>query len=274
MQENQKKQYKQNAQKVQNAQKIQETQSQQASKSNQDMERYSIITEKNPREILLLRGRGCAWKKCTFCDYHLDYSKDDDENYRLNSNELDKITGQYHHLELINSGSFLELDTRTMNKILTLCKEKEIYTLHFESHWMYRNHIQQWREKFKAIGVELKIKIGVETFDYHYREHILKKGISTESVEEMSKYFDEVCLLQGLKGQTAESMKNDIELGLQYFERVCVNIMVENSTEIKPDKQVIQTFMETIYPIYKDQDRIDILLNNTDFGVGGAKENE
>lgn len=240
----------------------------------QEMERYSVITEKNPREIVLLRGRGCAWRRCTFCDYHLDFSRNEEENYQLNCMELAKVTGKYHHLEVINSGSFLELDEKTIQKILDLCKEKEIKTLHFESHWMYRKKIPAYREKFKAAGVDLKIKIGVETFDYNYREDILKKGMDTHSIEEMERYFDEVCLLQGLKGQTEESMRQDIELGLAHFERVCVNVMVENSTKIKPDYKVIQTFIENIYPIYKDNERIDILLNNTDFGVGGTKENE
>ena len=39
---------------------------------NSSLERYSIITEKNPREITLLRGNGCKWLKCRFCNYHLD----------------------------------------------------------------------------------------------------------------------------------------------------------------------------------------------------------
>lgn len=38
------------------------------------MERYSVITNKNPREIVLLRGSGCKWRRCAFCDYHLDFS--------------------------------------------------------------------------------------------------------------------------------------------------------------------------------------------------------
>lgn len=33
-----------------------------------EMTRYSVIEDKNPREIVLLRGRGCAWKRCRFCD--------------------------------------------------------------------------------------------------------------------------------------------------------------------------------------------------------------
>ena len=65
-----------------------------------------------------------------------------------------------------------------------------------------------------------------------------------------------------------ETMITDIETGLKYFDRVCVNIMVENGMPIKPDKEVIATFMERVYPIYKDNNRLDILLNNTDFGVG------
>lgn len=243
-------------------------------RKQQEMERYSVITEKNPREIVLLRGSGCAWRKCTFCDYHLDYSRSEEENFQLNAMELEKVTGRYHHLELINSGSFLELDEKTMQKIVEVCREKEIKILHFESHWMYRERIQEYREKFQAMGVDLKIKIGVETFDYHYRENILKKGMDTQNIEEIEKYFDEVCLLQGLEGQTEESMRQDIELGLAHFERVCVNIMAENSTKVKPDTKVIQIFMEKLYPVYQENERVDILLNNTDFGVGGAKENE
>ena len=41
-----------------------------------DPVRYSVITEKNPREIVMLRGSGCKWRRCRFCDYHLDFSKD------------------------------------------------------------------------------------------------------------------------------------------------------------------------------------------------------
>lgn len=240
-------------------------------KEKEELERYSVIREKNPREIVLLRGRGCAWRKCTFCDYHLDFSKNDEENYRLNCEELGKVTGEYHHLEVINSGSFQELDEKTIDKIIEVCQKKEIRLLHFESHWMYRDKIQMYREKFLEHGIELKIKIGVESFDYQYREDRLKKGIDTGNPEEIRENFDEVCLLQGLEGQTEESMRQDIETGLQYFERVCVNIMVENSTRIKPDESVIRTFVENIYPVYKDNSRVDILLVNTEFGVGGKK---
>lgn len=67
-------------------------------------------------------------------------------------------------------------------------------------------------------------------------------------------------------------MSFDVETGLAYFERICINIMVENTTEIHPDADVIRCFRENIYPKYKDNVRVDILMENTDFGVGGVEE--
>ena len=63
-------------------------------------------------------------------------------------------------------------------------------------------------------------------------------------------------------------MERDIELGLAHLERICLNVMTENTTSIKPDAQVIRVFVENIMPRYQDNQRVDILLNNTDFGVG------
>ena len=81
------------------------------------MIRYAMITEKNPREIVMLRGNGCKWRRCRFCDYHLDYSKDEAANFALNSTQLQKVTGKYHCLEVINSGSFVDLDEQTLSLI-------------------------------------------------------------------------------------------------------------------------------------------------------------
>jgi hypothetical protein len=233
------------------------------------MIRYSIITEKNPREIVMLRGSGCVWKKCRFCDYHLDKSSNEAANFALNAAELSKVTGQYHTLEVINSGSFCDLDAKTFEMIEVICRKKQIDTLHFECHWMHRHLIAPLKERFAAIGVTVKIKLGVETFDALFRESYLVKGITTDSPEEIARYADEVCLLQGIPGQTKESMIADIETGLAFFERVCVNIMVENKTRIKPDPHVISIFAHEVAPRYENDPRVDILMENTDFGVGG-----
>ena len=100
------------------------------------MVRYAEITEKNPREIVMLRGAGCRWRRCTFCDYHLDCASDTAANFALNAKILSHITGRFHRLEVINSGSFPELDEQTIQRIIDICWQKKIDTLHFECHWM------------------------------------------------------------------------------------------------------------------------------------------
>ncbi len=233
-----------------------------------DPVRYSIITEKNPREIVMLRGSGCKWRRCKFCDYHLDFSRDESANYALNRSALAHVDGRYGKLEVINSGSLMDLDEATLTLIRDICLEKQIRELHFECHWIHRNELPAYRAFFTDAGITVKVKIGVETFDADFRERILDKGIDESDPTVITAGFDEVCLLFGLTGQTVDSMRSDIETGLANFERVCVNLMIENTTRIKPDAAVLSEFMAHVYPIYRDDPRVDILLNNTDFGVG------
>ncbi len=231
-----------------------------------DMERYSVVADKRPREIVLLRGRGCVYKRCTFCDYHLDKSPDDEANFALNSQVLSHITGQFGELEVINSGSVFELDERTLALIKQICEQRRIHTLHFEAHWLYRARIAALREQFAPLT--LKMKLGLESFDYDLREGALKKGIAERDPERIAQGFDEANFLVGITGQSVESLRHDFELGLALFERICVNVMCPNTTDVKPDAQVIAAFMEQLYPALKADPRVDVLVNNTDFGVG------
>lgn len=230
------------------------------------MERYNVIKEKNPREIVLLRGKGCAYKKCAFCDYYTDSSGNEEENFLLNKAVLENVTGAYGDLEVINSGSVFELDSQTVKLIKSICLEKNIKTLHFESHYIYNSGICNLRKYFRDFDV--KMKLGLETFDSDFRKRVLHKGISETDPAVISENFDEANFLFGITGQTVSSMENDIQLGLKYFERICINIMCPNTSEIKPDEAVIKNFMHYLYPKYIDNSRIDILINNTDFGVG------
>jgi len=211
--------------------------------------RYSVIEEKNKREIVMLIGSGCKWGRCKFCDYHLDCDTSEDVCYKLNKSVLENVTGVYSKLEVINSGSFTELDKKTVDLIEQICVEKNIKELHFECHYLYRHAIGDMRKRFAKNNIVLKIKCGVE---------------------DIAKYFDEVCLLQGLDGQNEKSMLSDIQIGLKYFERVCINIMQENGCEVKPNYEVIKIFEQEIYPKIKDDIRLDILMENTAFGVGGV----
>ena len=126
------------------------------------MERYNKILEKNEREIVLLRGSGCVYRKCAFCDYHTDKCSDQEANYALNSQVLGRVTGEFGDLEVINSGSVFELDPRTLALVRQICLEKEISTIHFESHYLYRDRIPALRQEFSPF--RLKMKLGLETF--------------------------------------------------------------------------------------------------------------
>ncbi len=230
------------------------------------MERYSEILKKRKREIVLLRGSRCIYRKCAFCDYHTDKCADLHANFALNSQVLAWVSGRFGDLEVINSGSVFELDAQTLALIRQICREKGISTIHFESHYLYRDRIPALRQEFS--GFQLKMKLGLETFDWAFREHVLKKGIPEQEPALIARGFDEANLLFGIRGQTFASMERDISLGLACFERICVNIMCPNTTPVKPDEHVISVFMDKIYPKYKDDERVDILIQNTDFGVG------
>lgn len=230
------------------------------------MDRYSKISEKRRREIVLLRGSGCIYQKCPFCDYHLDRCADEDANFALNRSVLENVTGEFGDLEVINSGSVFELDARTLELIRKICREKGISVIHFESHYLYRKRIPSLREEFSDFT--LKMKLGLETFDADFREKVLRKGIPHRDPDVIARDFDEANFLFGIRGQSPASMERDIMLGLEHFERICVNIMCENTTDIRPDTNVINFFLREIYPKYRENERIDILIENTDFGVG------
>ena len=230
--------------------------------------RYSVIDGKNPREILLLVGRGCVWRRCAFCNYHLDFEPKAEAAFSENIKAISKVRGIYGRLEVINSGSFIDLDERTMGAILNACITAKIHQIHFECHFMHRGEISALRRRFAAQGVDVKVKIGVETFDADFRERVLIKGISEADPAKIAEDFDECCLLFGISGQTAQTMRRDVETGLSHFERVCINIMQENGMPVHPDADVLEDFMREVLPVYLNNARVDILLENTDFGVG------
>lgn len=232
-------------------------------------ERYSFINDKNPREIVLLRGSGCKWRRCRFCNYHLDFSSDQAANDALNLSVLSHVTGKSDVLEMINSGSFCDLSETTLAEVIHVCKAHSIKRLHVECHWQDRAAIAPFRTRLASHDIELRVKGGIETFDGDFRERVFDKGIPVNTTpEELAAYFDECCLLFGVQGETLTQMQQDITIGLAYFERICINIMIDNGTPVKRSENVVNLFMNKIYPSVKDNPRVDVLINNTDFGVG------
>ena len=164
------------------------------------MDRYSEVTNKNQREIVLLKAFPCKWGKCSFCDYILDNSNDEEEINKLNFEVLENITGKYKVLEVINSGSCFE------------------------------------NAKF-------------------------------ETVEELKKYFDSPCIMVGIKGQTREMIDRDMDIVLNNFDHATINVFVNNSSQVERDEELVKWFEEK-YKFLIDNPKIEVLFNNTDFGVG------
>ena len=227
------------------------------------MDRYALIHTKMPREFVLLQGTGCRWKKCTFCDYHDDVSE---HPFTINEPVLRQVTGQYGVLDVINSGSALELDEKTIALIKEVVKEKQIHTLWFEAHYMYRKKLASFAEQFAP--VQVKFRCGVETFDAGLRD-AWKKGIpSSVTPEDVAKYFQGVCLLCCTQGESKEHIMKDIEIAQTHFEYFSMNVFCNNSTSVKQDKELPQWFAREVYPKIKDEEGIEILMENTDLGVG------
>ena len=227
------------------------------------MDRYALIRTKMPREFVLLQGTGCRWRKCTFCDYHEDVSECP---FEVNKPVLRRVTGQYGVLDVINSGSAMELDADTIALIKEVVREKNIHTLWFEAHYMYRKKLASFAEQFAPVKV--KFRCGVETFDPELRD-AWKKGIpSSVSAQDIARYFQGICLLCCTQGETKEHILKDIELARQHFEYFSVNVFCNNHTEVKQDKELTAWFAQEIYPAIKEDARIEILMENTDLGVG------
>ena len=233
------------------------------------MERYSIIRDKMPREFVLLQGTGCRWRRCEFCDYHSDVS---DDPFEVNRQVLEQVTGEYGVLDVINSGSAMELDDRTIEMLRRIIVEKKIHTLWCEMHWMYRNRLEQFAQRIldgvSNSQLSIKFRCGVETFDPELRKRWNKGVPEGVTAEEVARYFQGVCLLCCTEGETRERIVRDIELARKHFEYFSVNVFCNNTTKIKRDQALVDWFVSEVYPTIKDDPRIEVLIDNTDLGVG------
>ena len=115
--------------------------------------------------------------------------------------------------------------------------------------------------------IPIIFKIGVETFDYNFRNVVLNKNARFKSVEELKEYFDSPCMLVGIMGQTKEMIDNDMDIILNNFNHATINVFVNNTTDIKRDEELVAWFIEK-YKFIDDNTDFEVLYNNTDFGVG------
>ena len=232
------------------------------------MVRYNLITKKNPREIVLLKGFPCIWGKCSFCDYISDNSTREEEMTALNSEVLSHVTGKTGALEVINSGSCFELPEKTLFQIRRIVREKGIGRLFLESHWIYRHRLGEMRE---FMGIPVVFKIGVETFDNDFRERVLHKHAFFKTPQEVSKYFDSPCIMVCIRGQTREMIDRDIRLLKKYFKRGTVNVYNNNSTAVRQDSDLLKWFRKK-YAFLDRDPSLEVLYRTTDFGVGDSAD--
>ena len=225
--------------------------------------RYSLIKTKMPREFLLLQGTGCRWRQCSFCDYHSDVSADP---FIINREVLARVTGEMGVLDIINSGSAMELDEQTLCMIEQVVKEKNIHTLWFEAHYMYRHKLQAFAARFAPATV--KFRCGIESFDPLLRS-AWRKGVGEGvTAADVAQYFHGICLLCCTQGDSKERILNDIALAKKHFEYFSVNVFCNNSTDVKLDTELAEWFRNHVAPTLADDNRIEVLMENTDLGVG------
>lgn len=227
------------------------------------MDRYSLIETKLQREFVLLQGTGCRWKGCTFCNYHEDVS---DDPFAVNREVLSRVTGQYGVLDVINSGSAMELDPQTVELLKEVVRAKGIHTLWFEAHFMYRNRLEPFAAQFAPAAV--KFRCGIESFDAEQRMRWNKGVPAWVTAADVARHFSGVCLLCCTDDDTRERIVADIRTAERFFEYFSVNLFCENGTPVKRNEELEAWFVSEVYPLIKDNPKIEVLVNNTDLGVG------
>ena len=227
------------------------------------MQRYALIHEKLPREFVLLQGTGCRWRGCTFCDYHSDTST---HPFEINKEVLQQVTGHYGVLDVINSGSAIELDEESIALLQEIVKTRGIHTLWFEMHYMYRHRLADFAARFAPAVV--KFRCGIESFDPTLRQRWNKGVPAHVSAADVAQYFQGVCLLCCTEGDSRERILSDIDTAHQLFEYFSINVFCENTTQEKADKELAKWFAKEVAPSLAQNPKAEVLLNNTDLGVG------
>jgi hypothetical protein len=227
--------------------------------------RYGRYTGQHPREVVLLKGLPCVWSRCTFCDYIDDNTTDVDQIRRVADEELAKVTGEFGRLQVINSGSIQELPMFLRQRLRDLMREKNIREFWTESYWAYRRDFAATRDFF---GVETHLFLGVETFDDHVRNVILNKSMHWSGPDEVAAATDSICLMIGIRGQTQDMIRRDIDILRAKFRYGIINLFTENRLSAGLMDEAIKAWFREEYGWLEREPNLNVLWHNTDFGVG------
>ncbi|MEE8386579.1 MAG: radical SAM protein [Dehalococcoidia bacterium] len=227
--------------------------------------RYAKYTGAHPREVVLLKGLPCVWSRCSFCDYIDDNTTDQGLIRQVADETLAKVTGEFGRLQVINSGSVQELPAAVQRQIRDLMKAKNICEFWTESYWAYRKDFEKTRVFFE---VPTRLFLGVETFDDRLRNGVLNKSMHWADPDEVAAATDSICLMIGIKGQTPDIIRRDIDLLRGKFKYGIINLFTENRlSEGLMDEQIKAWFREE-YAWLETEPNLNVLWKNTNFGVG------
>lgn len=228
-----------------------------------DLVRYQLDQKSAlPRENVLLVSLGCSWGKCAFCDYQEDKSSSVLACDTLNKKVLEQVQGASAGISCLDvtcSASYTELPFSTMYYIRETCKKKGIQTVVLEGHYLFRKSNPYYLDFFQTHGITPVFRCGVETFDEHLREDLLRKGLAHVTPAQIAGYYQWINLLYGMECQSFEQLKKDIETGLQYFKRINLSIYTTVAGGPKRDEVKIADFYDSaFYQELKSNPAIDI----------------
>jgi len=230
-----------------------------------ELVRYGRYPHKRAREVVLLRGLPCVWSRCSFCDYIADNTTDAELIRRTAEEELAKVTGEFGRLMVINSGSVQELPIGVRERIRDLIRARRIREFYTESYWAYRKDYEATRRFFE---VETHLFLGVETFDDGVRNGLLNKAMHWSGPEEVASYTDSINLMVGVRGQSRDMVRRDVDIMLTQFRYGIVSLFSENTKSAGiMDTRIKDWFLEE-FDWLKREERVDVLAENTAFGVG------
>jgi len=227
--------------------------------------RYARYAGQNPREVVLLKGRPCIWSRCAFCDYIDDNTTDEQWIERVADECLDKVTGEFGRLQVVNSGSIQELPQGVRERIRDLMAEKKITQFFTESYWAYRKDFAGTRAFFRA---DTHLFLGVETFDDRLRNAVLNKSMHWSGPDEEAALTDAICLMIGFKGQTPATIRRDIEILRTKFKYGIINLFTENRLSQGLMDAELKAWFRDEFAWLANEPNVDILWKNTDLGVG------
>ncbi|WP_026506777.1 hypothetical protein [Butyrivibrio sp. MC2013] len=228
-----------------------------------DLVRYQLDNKSSlKRENVLLVSLGCSWGKCAFCDYQEDKSSSVLACDTVNKKVLEEVKGTSAGVKCLDvtcSASYTELPFTTLCYIRETCKMRGITSVILEGHYIYRESNHFFVDFFGQYGIDVIFRCGVETFDEHIREDVLRKGLPHVTPGDLAKYYSWINLIYGMEGQSMEQLRADIAIGLEHFDRINLSIYTSVAGGPARDEAAIRAFYDSeLYRELMENPAVDI----------------